>query len=815
MAKSYRKFIAGAATAAVVGSAFAGVAGAAGFKDVDSSTTHQEGILALVEAGIIKGYDDGTFRPYAQITRGEAAILTARALGILDGKNIPANPFKDVSENQAAYEAIVKLADKGIVSGFTNDTFKPYETVTRAQVAKYVALAYGYEPADGITKFPDVNENSALAPFVDVLADAGIIEGKSNGNFGYNDALRRADFSGIVYRAEQAKKKPDDKPIVKSAVTITADDDKGNSVTNGDQKKYKIKVTNPVAPDKPVAGVKVNITFKENLNTNSKPQNNIYVSNGYDENGNHRNNLVPYQSNDSNQQVVTVTTDYKGEAELIITGANGSVTPIAFLDGTNQEWDTKGGIEFGNQDGRFDAKYEWYAQADKVTFSAEKYTITVTGKRDKFAAIKDDTNNDGWISGDEFNGRKYEILVKDKDGNPYNGIVNVGVEELVDTDGTNDYTDARILVGGVEYIKTTVRTDVNGKADFTLVSPTENDIATPVVWIDHNYSNNPQFPFENILDENDSRSGKGKVEYTNFQAPYVDDDAEGAELRTIDTLFADNEGVGFNLVLLNQSGKPYSPNAVDGLKARVTFTIKNDGPNPIYVDTNDGFWGDVEATAGRDYRPYTLLPGTFIVESHGQITISGDITNDTWFWWFINNNDDYLVNVYTNDGDAKVTVNASAVISDDTNPRSQSVSVEAGPVTKTVTSTGRFGGTTATSAVGDDSNDVGTRRDQIRVTFEEDVRPNGTNSFDPGDFRLLTASGHVTPSSVAYAKDPNNTQKSDENVLVLQFTDEAVESAIASNGTLQLEYNGEYGNSSVYLIDEHGSKLRNFGIRVQ
>ena len=197
--------------------------------------------------------------------RGEAAILTARALGILDGKNIPANPFKDVTENQAAYEAIVKLADKGIVSGFTNDTFKPYETVTRAQVAKYVALAYGYEPTDGITKFPDVNENAALAAYIDVLADAGIIEGKANGNFGYNDALRRADFSGIVNRAEQAKKdNGGQKPApVKRAVTITAD--KGNSLVNGDQKTYTVKVTNPVAPDKGVAGVKVNVTFKENL----------------------------------------------------------------------------------------------------------------------------------------------------------------------------------------------------------------------------------------------------------------------------------------------------------------------------------------------------------------------------------------------------------------------------------------------------------------------------------------------------------------------------------------------------------------------
>ena len=87
MAKSYRKFLVGAVTTAVVASSFAGVAGAASFKDVDSNTTHQEAVLSLVDQRIISGYPDGTFRPYAQINRGEAAIITARAMGLLDGKN--------------------------------------------------------------------------------------------------------------------------------------------------------------------------------------------------------------------------------------------------------------------------------------------------------------------------------------------------------------------------------------------------------------------------------------------------------------------------------------------------------------------------------------------------------------------------------------------------------------------------------------------------------------------------------------------------------------------------------------------------------
>ena len=56
-----------------------------GFVDIKNNS-HKEAILALVDQGIIKGYPDGTFRPYQYITRGDAAVMVARALGLLNGK---------------------------------------------------------------------------------------------------------------------------------------------------------------------------------------------------------------------------------------------------------------------------------------------------------------------------------------------------------------------------------------------------------------------------------------------------------------------------------------------------------------------------------------------------------------------------------------------------------------------------------------------------------------------------------------------------------------------------------------------------------
>ena len=203
MAKSYRKYLAGAVTTAVVASSFAGVAGAAGFSDVEGNT-HKEAVLNLVDKGIIKGFPDGTFKPYSSIKRGDAAVMVARTLNLLDGKNIPASGFGDLNNvNNETREAIAKLANAGIVSGFGDGSFRPNETITRAQMAKYIAQAFELPVADGITKFTDVNKNAALAQFVDALSDAGITQGKKDGTFGYHDNLNRGDFSAMIHRASK------------------------------------------------------------------------------------------------------------------------------------------------------------------------------------------------------------------------------------------------------------------------------------------------------------------------------------------------------------------------------------------------------------------------------------------------------------------------------------------------------------------------------------------------------------------------------------------------------------------------------------
>ena len=91
--KSYRKFVATAATATLVATAFAPFASAHSFKDVEEK--YNEAVDFLVSKGVT-GYTDGTFKTQKTITRLEAAEMLGKALGLAEVTDAPASGFTDV-----------------------------------------------------------------------------------------------------------------------------------------------------------------------------------------------------------------------------------------------------------------------------------------------------------------------------------------------------------------------------------------------------------------------------------------------------------------------------------------------------------------------------------------------------------------------------------------------------------------------------------------------------------------------------------------------------------------------------------------------
>lgn len=112
------------------------------FADQDQ-IRHDRAVMLLAGVGLISGYTDHTFRPEKNISRAE----TAKIIACLSSKNPTAvsdSRFSDVPENWAT-SYIYYCAEKGIVAGYGNGQFRPDENVTARELAKMLLVTLGYD----------------------------------------------------------------------------------------------------------------------------------------------------------------------------------------------------------------------------------------------------------------------------------------------------------------------------------------------------------------------------------------------------------------------------------------------------------------------------------------------------------------------------------------------------------------------------------------------------------------------------------------------------------------------------------------------
>ena len=106
------------------------------YADVELDDWFNNAICTLSNAGIINGYEDGTFKPNGKITRAEFATIASRFFEYAD-ENIE-NPFSDVEEDTWYYQYIMAASDMGLINGYPDGTFKPDNLITRAEAVTIV-----------------------------------------------------------------------------------------------------------------------------------------------------------------------------------------------------------------------------------------------------------------------------------------------------------------------------------------------------------------------------------------------------------------------------------------------------------------------------------------------------------------------------------------------------------------------------------------------------------------------------------------------------------------------------------------------------
>ncbi|MED4270706.1 hypothetical protein P9199_11085 [Geobacillus stearothermophilus] len=379
---------------------------------------------------------------------------------------------------------------------------------------------------------------------------------------------------------------------VDNILTVKSTTD-SNVLNNGTAKYYTVELKDPKT-GKGIKGVKLNVTFAENIDDTTANDSKAVVTDPTT-----GNTATPYQSA-TGQKYLTITTDNEGKAGFTVTGANTKVTPIVFID--SDEAALKDVALAGNKNDRLDAR-ELRVAAPSVEFVGAQTGYSITF--DKATSFEG-------VVGKPYT---YEVTVKDKDGKPWaGGTINVALNENID-DLLTTSTKARITPSGTYTLGATGKDGVytltlnsEGKAKFNVTSDVPNDTATPVVWIDQNNETAKQ----HVKEAGEPQQLAGSVTFRDEVVKSLDYYVSDVDGHRAGVYVAGNADTPkFVAQLLDQSGKSATK---DSLK-QVTYTITNTGNKEVKLD--------LALTDG------TLESNRVIVAAGNSVTVKGTVASST------------------------------------------------------------------------------------------------------------------------------------------------------------------------------------------
>lgn len=168
--------------------------------------TYVNGVLKAIEVlnkeihfNYVIGYTDGTIRPNNDISRAEVATIFFRLLTdeAREQYTTTAGNFTDVKAGMWCNRAIATLTNMGIIKGYTDGSFQPNKSITRAELATIIAR---FAKLDVNTKtFSDINGHWAQKN-IELAADNGWINGYEDGTFRPNNNITRAETFAMINR---------------------------------------------------------------------------------------------------------------------------------------------------------------------------------------------------------------------------------------------------------------------------------------------------------------------------------------------------------------------------------------------------------------------------------------------------------------------------------------------------------------------------------------------------------------------------------------------------------------------------------------
>lgn len=172
------------------------------FKDIDSPLL-REALYPLVRDNIIRGYPDLTFRPDQRISRAEALKLIFRVGDRFRLASHHRADFEDVSSSDWFYSYIATAQAENIVRGYEDGSFRPHEKVNRVEFVKMaVGNLSGFyfmkESSSLMQQYRDLEKDAWYLPFLNFAFKKGFLDETST--FRPTDPMTRGEAAFIMSR---------------------------------------------------------------------------------------------------------------------------------------------------------------------------------------------------------------------------------------------------------------------------------------------------------------------------------------------------------------------------------------------------------------------------------------------------------------------------------------------------------------------------------------------------------------------------------------------------------------------------------------
>lgn len=155
----------------------------------------------------IVGYDDGTFRPDSNMSRAEAAAIFARLISEKKGENVSGTKtsFSDISKNEWYAGYVSYLEKYGIIKGYDDNTFRPDSSVTRAEfvsmTVRFYDLFEDIKSVSDTTKYTDISGGHWAIKDISYATSEKWLNGYADGTFKPDINITRAEVVTVVNRA--------------------------------------------------------------------------------------------------------------------------------------------------------------------------------------------------------------------------------------------------------------------------------------------------------------------------------------------------------------------------------------------------------------------------------------------------------------------------------------------------------------------------------------------------------------------------------------------------------------------------------------